>query len=142
MTRSPVRGWSRDSPRRPAAQPAGEELILSDKRETVLRSIVLPQLLSLYHAARPSVSFNGIDSEPFAAALNGWFFNDRAINLTMVGVIGAINELVNVVCIFGSHRKYGSTLMAEKNRIDTNDREDACNDDLRVWLWDLPRADK
>ena len=121
MTRSLIRGWSRDSTRRPAALPANEELILSDKCKAVLRNIVLPQMLSLYHTARPSVSFNGIDGEPFAAALNGWFFNDRAINMTMDGVRGAIDELVNVVRIFGSHQKYGGTLMAEKNRIDTND---------------------
>ena len=82
--------------------PAGDELILNDERETILRSIVLPQLLSPYHAARRSrmiERFGGLDREPFAAALNGWFFNDRAINLTMDGIRGAIDKLINVVCI-------------------------------------------
>jgi len=86
MTRSTIRGWSRDSPRRPAVLPAGNELILNDEHETVLRSIILPQLLILYHTARRARTierFGGLDREPFVTALNGWFFNDRTINLTM-----------------------------------------------------------
>ena len=87
------------------------------------------------------MSFNGIDSELFAAALNGWFFNDRAVKLTADGIRGAINELVNIVHIVGWHQKYGGTLMARENCIDTDDQEDARNKNC-IWLWDISGLDK
>jgi len=117
------------------AAPATDELILSDERETVLRIIVLPQLLSLYDAGRRDRSlkcFSGLDREPFAAALNGWFFNDHAVKLTADGIRGVINELINIVRIVGLHPKYGGTLMARKNYIDTDDREDTRNEDFHI----------
>ena len=88
--RSTVRHWSPGSPAAPAAV---NKLILDDEHEMALQSIVLPQLLSLYNAARRDRSMKRFNSyslgcEPFTTALRGWFFNDRAVKLTADGIRG------------------------------------------------------